>query len=192
MNISKAFNNQPWAAKLARRKNNFEFMCEHMAKVCETLPYLVETGSAWDKGNWDGQGQSTLIWDWLVSELHINVLSIDITPSSTESAKSQTKHVIYETADSVKTLNEFHWPEKIGLLYLDSRDWTEQENLDSAFHHMMELTTVWARLPSGCLVVVDDRHGDMRGKHWLVEAFLTSMLKLTPAFKNHQIGWIKP
>lgn len=189
--IAEAFNAQPWAKQLARRKPNFEFMCCHMGEMIERAPYIVETGTAWDKGNWAGQGQSTLIWDWLAGVIPVSPISIDIRKEASETAASQTTRVVFETGDSINVLSKFYWPEKIGLLYLDSFDWTEELNLESSFHHVMELASVFASLPPGCLIVVDDRHGDMKGKHWLVEAFMTK-LEIKPAFKGHQIGWIKP
>ncbi len=162
--------------------------CDHIGKR-----WIIETGSAHDRNNWDGQGQSTLIWDWAVSQkCAIRALSLDITPNSIEVAKSQTKNVQYFLGDSVKTLNETDDEiiSKTFLLYLDSFDWSPEANLHSAFHHLAELTTVWRALPSGCLIVVDDRHGDGKGKHWLVEGFMQQIGNV-PAFKNHQIGWIK-
>lgn len=178
-------------------------MCEHAVLFAEkhTKCQIIETGSAWDKDNWEGQGQSTLIWNWLLDKTacepyFMRALSIDITPTSTENAKQQAKRVDFVCADSVKTLNNLHTthPDALpfcGLLYLDSYDWSEEMNLESSFHHMAELATCWESLPSGCMIVVDDRHGEMAGKHWLVDAFMKK-LGITPVFKNHQIGWIKP
>jgi hypothetical protein len=159
---------------------------------------ILETGCAWDKDNWEGQGQSTLIWDWLIDAAKtdgrsISAMSVDITPTSIESARKQTKNIELVLSDSVKHLNSLHsvYLEHTFLVYLDSFDWSIEKNLESSFHHMAELATIWSGLPQGCMIVVDDRHGDHVGKHWMVETFLSHYLKMTPVFKNHQIGYIK-
>lgn len=197
MTILEQFDADPRFKGLARRRNNFRQMIEHAESfsaehgTCQ----ILETGTAWDQNNWDGQGQSTIVWDWLAKlDPGVKVTSIDIRPESTETARKQTTHVDYITGDSVLSINEL--PEgffkSVGLLYLDSFDWAEQINLESSFHHMAELASCWRLLPSGCLVAVDDRHGDGKGKHWLVEAYMQHYLKLEPVFRNHQVGWIKP
>lgn len=196
MTILERFDADPRFSRLSRRRNNFRMMVEHVLKFSDTheLAHIIETGSAWDLDNWEGQGQSTLIWDWLIencTDRGIHAYSIDITPASVENSQKQTSHVEYRCADSVITLNVAD-VSHCGLLYLDSYDWTSEKNLESSFHHMAELATVWAKLPKGCMIVVDDRHGDMKGKHWMVEAFLSEYLKIKPVFRNHQIGWIKP
>jgi len=200
MTISEAFNATTWAPKLARRKNTFEAMINHVwNKAGGGDPvFIVETGSAWDMGNWDGQGQSTLIWDWLIEEgkahgKNIRAYSVDINEESVTTARFQVKNVDVVLSDSVKFLNGLTpWVlNNAALVYLDSYDWSQERNIESAFHHMAELAAVWRDLRPGCMVAVDDRHGDYKGKHWLVEAFMGHYLKTAPAFKSHQIGWIK-
>jgi hypothetical protein len=41
------------------------------------------------------------------------------------------------------------------------------------------------------MIVVDDRHTEEMGKHFLVDQFF-QRLNLEPVFKSYQIGWIKP
>jgi hypothetical protein len=181
---------QAWYERLGRRGPNFKAMCEHAKR---RGGYIVETGVAWDKDNFEGQGQSTLIWDWLSETADIRVISIDIRPEAIATAQAQTKNIKYMCGDSIKTLSglDDEIKDNISVLYLDSYDWTEELNLDSALHHLAELTGLWARLKSDTLIVVDDRHGNGRGKHWIVEAYMES-LGIDPVFKNCQIGWIKP
>lgn len=194
MSILQAFDDEPRFKKLARRRDNFRTMVEHVLAVAEKNGHatIVETGCAWHKDNWEGQGQSTLIWDWLAERAPINVISIDITPTSVANAEEQTKHVEFILSDSVQALNAFDAKqlEHLGLLYLDSFDWSKELNTESAYHHAMELMACWRLIPSQAMVVVDDRHGDFQGKHWLVELFF-QQLGYTPEFRNHQIGWIK-
>lgn len=190
MNILNEFDLNPNFQKLGRRGKNFRAMIEHVLKYSGSL--IVETGTAWDKNNWEGQGQSTLIWDWLLSrceDLSLPI-SIDVREEGISVAKGQTQNVRFICGDAVKVLGELAEPGKIHLLYLDSYDWTPETNIESAAHHLMELTSIWPKLPLGCMVVVDDRHGEFQGKHWMVEAFMKKV-SAQVAFKNHQIGWIK-
>lgn len=192
MPISNKLKEQEWYPRLRKRGPNFAMMVDHVESRGAGM--IVETGTARIKGNWEGDGQSTLIWDWLAEELgSIEVVSIDITPENIAAAESQTKNVHYMLGDSVKTLAEFNDSaiSRMSLLYLDSFDWDESLNLESPFHHLCELAVLWAKLPSGCMVAVDDRHGEQKGKHWLVEGFMKS-LDIKPVFKNHQMGWVKP
>lgn len=192
MTISEQFCNEPRFSRLSRRKENFEKMCVHASETYNSDGVIIETGTAWDQDNWEGQGQSTLIWDWLASKSGVEVYSIDLSKEHIETAKKQTKYVHYLTGNSIEVLNQIPKAllERCKLLYLDSFDWSQDLNLESAYHHMAELTSVWSSLPVGCMVVVDDRHGDHIGKHWMVEAFMT-VLSIKPVFKNHQIAWIK-
>lgn len=197
MGLSEDFNAQPWASRLARRKDNFLRMLLHFESFYSYTsvekPIIVETGTAHDEDNFEGQGQSTLIFDWFASTRHEPppVISIDLRPQASEIASKYTTFVNYMVGDSIHALDSLREVHKdIGLLYLDSYDWSPELNLESAWHHMAELTTVWSSLPAGCMVVVDDRHGDMKGKHWMVEAFMQKV-GAEVAFKNHQVGWVK-
>ena len=194
MNISEKFDQQPWTNRLARRRDNFKIMCEHVWR--ESLRkgpscHIVETGTAWDENNFEGQGLSTLVWDWVASEVGITVYSIDIRPEASQFAKKHTRKVTYLIGDSISELSKSSFANNTCLLYLDSYDWTPDLNLESSAHHLMELAAVYSSLPKDCMVVVDDRHGDMKGKHWLVESFMAKV-GVPPVFRNHQIGWIKP
>lgn len=192
MDLAAAIVKQPWFRKLDVRSSTYFQMMKHLDGQPDGL--IIETGTAWHRDNWSGQGQSTLIWDWVLSQRPgMHCLSIDLSQEHIDSASSQTKFVDYLLSDSVRALNEMGRGllSECRLLYLDSFDWHEDLDLESAFHHMAELACVWPLLPSGCMIAVDDRHGAMRGKHWLVEAFLKK-LGIEPVFIDYQIGWIKP
>ncbi len=178
--------------RLLARRYTFYRMIEHLEKFASGR--IIETGCAHDADNWEGQGQSTLIWDWYVGlRPSYSAHSIDITQASIDASKAQTKNVSLICADSVSTLNGFlpNVLNETRLLYLDSFDWSPEANLDSAFHHMAELAAVWRELKPGCMIAVDDRHGDLKGKHFMVEEFMNK-LGIKPAFKEYQIGWVKP
>ncbi len=193
MTISKKLEEQSWFPRLGRRGPNFKAMVDHVERLSQVVDQalIIETGTAHDLDNWEGQGQSTLIWDWLADQLpNLRVLSIDIRQVAVDTASGQTKNIEYICGDSIKALADFPNPQDITLLYLDSFDWSEQMNLESAAHHFFELAGVWAKLNLATMVVVDDRHGEGRGKHWMVEEYF-KVLKMRPVFKNNQIGWIK-
>lgn len=180
--------------RLDRRRFTFWKMMEHLDK-CEP-GYIVETGCTRSDDNWEGDGQSTLIWDWVATEtdMKFRPISIDITEEFIKLSESKTKKVVYECGDSVQTLNKFvqadYAIEQTRLIYLDSFDWSKEAHLDSSFHHMAELATVWNKLPHGCLIVVDDRHSAQLGKHFMVALFMEK-LGIKPLFEEYQIGWIK-
>lgn len=180
--------------RLARRRFTFWKMMEHLDK-CEP-GYIIETGCTRSEGNWEGDGQSSLIWDWVAeqTEMKFRPISIDITEEFIKIAELNTKHVDFRLGDSVQTLNSFvrdnYAVETTRLLYLDSFDWSQEAHLDSSFHHMAELATVWNKLPKGCLVVVDDRHSPQLGKHFMVTLFMEK-LGIKPLFEEYQIGWVK-
>ena len=186
------FLNSPMNSILGRRTITFHAMVSHL-ESCKS-GYIIETGTARQKGNWVGDGQSTLIWDWVAERRNdIKVVSIDKEQRYIDIAKEQTKHVDYICNCSVVALNllPISIVNQTRLLYLDSFDWSEEKDLESSLHHLCELPCVWRDLPEGCMIVVDDRHSDYKGKHWLVESFMKK-LSIGPCFKGYQIGWIKP
>lgn len=196
MTILEQLKAEPWFERTRKRGPNFAKMVEHVLQKHADTPagdeiLIVETGCARNDNNWEGDGHSTYIWDWLAERVPaVKVHSLDIDPESIKLASAITKHVEYHEGDSVKSLLEMDLSH-CWLLYLDSFDWSPQIHLESSFHHMQELTAAWRAIPSGCLVAVDDRHGEQAGKHFLVDKFMTH-LGLKPVFMNCQIGWVKP
>lgn len=189
------FVEQPFFEKLGARKDGFKFIVEHLCKQ-EGPTYIIETGTARIKDNWNGDGQSTLIWDWCIdnqgSEQDLCAYSIDLKQEYVDIAKQQTKNVRYICGDSLKALSEMDPAilKQTKLLYLDSFDWSPDMHMESAFHHMCEFATVWSSLPEGCLVVVDDCHSVQQGKHVMVQYYFAKLSKL-PAFSGYQTAWLK-
>jgi len=126
---------------------------------------IVETGCAREKDAWEGDGQSTILFDkYAQSHLDSTVVSVDKDPATTafcRSLVSGSTHI--HTADSVaflKSLTERLPSElaSIDLLYLDSMDLDPsfEDTLPSAVHHLKELLAIVPRLRAETLVVVDD------------------------------------
>ncbi len=193
--IAQEFLNEAFYPSLRDRGPTFARMIHHLEEQTNHthLSQIIETGTARIQGNWGGDGQSTLIWDWVAQRLPLAVTSIDISEQGVAVAESQVQHVKFIVGDSVQTLATFSPEElaRVGLLYLDSYDWTPETSLESSFHHMAELAAVWAHLSSGCMVAVDDCHSQFQGKHLLVYMFMEKM-GIKPAFVGYQVGWIKP
>ena len=177
--------------RLGPRRGAFRFIVNYLSKLEEQF-CIVETGTARARDNWEGDGQSTLIWDWFIKEsgLKCDAFSVDISKENCYASSSQVGNVNVVCSDSVIFLNKFTKKKEIKLLFLDSWDWTQEGNLSSAFHHLAELCTVFSSLPRGCLVAVDDCHGENQGKHWLVEDFFLKM-GIMPSYNGYISVWKK-
>lgn len=160
---------------------------------------IVETGCAREPGNWAGDGQSTLIWDWVISEVGGTATSYDISPRSVAAARSQVKNAEIIEADSVIALRGIALEgrgEGVDLLYLDSYDWGGggPQGGDgvhaSPTHHLAELASIYSNLRSGCIIAVDDCFGPNEGKHVFVARFLKS-LGVEPVASSYITVWIK-
>ena len=150
---------------------------------------IVETGCARQPDNWEGDGQSTLVWDWLLDKVGGTGLSMDISAANCHAAAAQVQHVKVACVDSVVGLRTMVQPETVDFLYLDSFDLTE--TIESPTHHLAELTAVYPRLPSGCLIAVDDCVSEQYGKHRFVRDWLAGM-RVQPVLRGYVTVWVKP
>jgi SAM-dependent methyltransferase len=171
-----------------RRWEAFRLMAEEL--IAKGRPvHIVETGCARQSENWNGDGQSTLVWDWLVQELGGSAVSFDISPQSVEYAKSKVSKAEVRCIDSVIGLRQYQHTELLDLVYLDSYDLTD--GIESPTHHLAELTSIYPRLPSGCLIAVDDCKDEQRGKHRFLRDWLSS-LGVQPIVRSYITVWRKP
>lgn len=168
----------------------FEFIAQELFKKNKEL-LIVETGTLKKDTDWLGYGHSALLWDWIVERTGGKIYSVDINMEAVKFTRARCKHVRPIHCDSIGFLRGFN-EENIDLLYLDSYDYSAETHIPSCLHHLGELAAIWDRIPSGCLVAVDDRHDDARGKHVLVELFFSKIIKIEPLIKCHVVVWRKP
>ena len=183
--------------RLGHRAAGFLCAAKHISMTLKKRHHvqILETGTARIVDNWEGDGQSTLVWDKIaqINQDRVSVLSIDCNPEAIDAAWTQTNFVEYRGGDSLTALRSLSAKilAETYLVYLDSMDWHESLNLDSAFHALSELAVIYHALPSGCMVMVDDAHGPNAGKHWMVEMFFAKQ-QITPVRKHYQFSWIIP
>jgi SAM-dependent methyltransferase len=194
MGLVENFEKEYFFERLQKRRFTFAKIFEYLSTCAPGL--IVETGTLRIIDNFEGDGQSTFLWDWFLRQTEgagFEAHSVDISESACEVAKKHCPSVKIFESDSLKHLSAYaqNEIEKIRLLYLDSFDWHQDINLDSAFHHMAELACVYSRLTPGTLIVVDDRHSNLMGKHFMVNFFFEK-LGVSPVFCHYQIGWVKP
>lgn len=172
------------------RWDSFEFIVKELFEKNREL-FIVETGTLNTTNDWLGYGQSTLIWDWVISKTKGLVYSVDIDIEKIKIARLSCNNINFINCDSIGFLRGLE-ASKIDLLYLDSFNWSLEEHISSCLHHMTELGAIYDRLPRGCLIACDDRHNDFDGKHVLVETFFSKIVKIKPISKDHLVVWRKP
>jgi hypothetical protein len=167
----------------------FEFIANHLLNKKEPI-CIIETGTVRTRDDWAGNGQSTILWDWIIEKTGGHGFSIDISPASCENARQLVKRMKIINEDSLSALKRLSSVSSADLVYLDSYDWSQKAGPRSALHHVTELGTIWDRLPQGCLVAADDCHSDFQGKHVLVAEFFR-LMKIPPIHKGYVTVWEK-
>ena len=171
-----------------RRWHGFETIAYYLLAKQEPV-HIVETGCARQVDNWCGDGQSTQVWNWIVERTGGSITSFDIDPNAVAYAKSVAPLADVQCIDSVQGLRQLQNPEQLDFLYLDSYDLTD--GIESPTHHLAELASVYPRLPSGCIIAVDDCMGEAHGKHRFVRDWLLS-LGVRPLLESYVTVWRKP
>jgi predicted O-methyltransferase YrrM len=123
-----------------------------------------------------GDGLSTLIFTHFAKKYNFNFYSIDISVYNIEQSKQVLKqfnlqdYVKYINSDSAKFLSEFN--EEIDILYLDSYDFKENEEINSQNHQLKEIIAAHDKLKKNSLVFLDDCGQRDDGKCKLSSEFL--------------------
>ena len=198
--------------QLAHRQQTLRYVFEHLDGKNRAV-FIVETGCVRQRGNWAGDGQSTILFDLFVSQWPGSVMhSVDIDPQATALCRTLVSgSTQVHTGDSVPFLRQLarRPPEGFAhadVLYLDSYDVDFDTPHLSALHHMKELVAVSPLIGPGTLVVVDDapreavfiQNGNelgllteprVSGKGKYVADYARS-IGLAPVFSAYQAGWI--
>jgi predicted O-methyltransferase YrrM len=191
-NFNEIFENE-YAPILGKRAYTFRTLFRYLGNIgIDTRVTIVETGTTRYPDNFIGDGCSTILFDRFLESRNGILYTVDIDPRACEAARSVTSQkTMVVIGDSVSFLASFSSPETIDVLYLDSYDFDVNNPHLSAFHHMKELTAIYAKLKSGCLIVVDDNFEDGVGKGMYVREFLHNVgAKLV--FDDYQICFMKP
>jgi predicted O-methyltransferase YrrM len=152
--------------RLGKRHEAFAAIAELLPEGCR----IIETGTVRQIDNWEGDGQSTIVWDTLATNLGGTVITIDINPIGAELVAElelqATTAIVGDSLDVIPTLTGH-----ADLLYLDSFDVDFENPLPAAAHHLSELMAALNLLAPGSLVAVDDNQ-DEQGKGSEVAWFL--------------------
>ncbi len=178
--------------KLGRRADGFAAIF-NAVQLRQQRPLIVETGCLRIPGNWDGDGQSSFMFDALVRDRDGVFLSIDITPDSIDSARracsSATQLICNDSIAALHALSQIVH-ELVGLLYLDSFDLDCSDPMPSAIHHLMELTAARPLIGPGTIVCVDDYEvGEQRGGKGLLLDRFFSEIRAEVLYSGYQKAW---
>ena len=172
----------------SNRWDFFKHVNEYLGNLCRPI-YLVETGSMRRADNWDGDGQSTRVWDWMALEYGGHVVTCELDQSAIDLARKFTDRAQYIHGDSVDALREMPNKQNIDLLYLDSMD---AYHKGSAEHHYQELKQVYDHMRIGALIAIDDYHGKGEGKTAVIEALFDRKWIPGTLFQNQVLVYAKP
>lgn len=204
--------NKEASPRLGFRADPFRKIFTYLDTLGRTVG-IVETGCVRTKDSWEGDGQSTILFDRYISNSPGSVVyTVDVNPDATALCKGLVSdRVKVHTGDSVaflKTLarNKPSDLPTIDLLYLDSFDFDADNPLPSAAHHLKELLAILPAITPRTLVVVDDAYAlcigvkiggeyhllvvhPIWGKAKLIADY-ASAIGVTPYFTGYQCGWI--
>ena len=158
--------------RLGERIQGFDMMFDYLSNIQN--PVIIETGCARLENNYEGDGQSSILFDRFVEEHGGEFHTIDISQTSVDYCRSKIissrSHV--HLADSITKLKSFNQEfqqqgKSIDLLYLDSFDASRTDPdvcYRSSLHHLYEFVSIYPSLKSGSLVAVDDNWLDSQSK----------------------------
>jgi hypothetical protein len=162
-------------SRLGHRQSGFDYIFDYLKTLKE--PLIVETGCARQLDNYEGDGQSSLLFDKYINEYGGHFWTVDLSEESVNYSRSKviSENSAVALGDSITKLKELNSillqsQKKINFLYLDSFDAPRDEPdvvFQSALHHLYELITIAPSLADGALIGVDDNwveEGKLGGK----------------------------
>jgi hypothetical protein len=181
--------------RLGKRADGFAAIFEALT-AAPPRPLIIETGCLRIPGNWEGDGQSTFLFDALIRAQGGAFFSIDILAESIETARracsSAVNLICNDSVAALYTLSQLlRGP--AALIYLDSYDVDLDNPMPSAIHHALELAAVRPLLGPGTLVCVDD-YGigpQPGGKGLILDQFFTN-IRATVLYSGYQRVWLVP
>jgi hypothetical protein len=160
------FNNEI-SSRLSIRQQTFRKMFEYLDSFQRPV-FIVETGCVRNSNTYEGEGQSTILFDRYANANPDSVVyTVDLDPKATQLCQSLvSEKVKVHTGDSIAFLREISTkpPQPfatIDLLYLDSYDVDFANPHPSALHHIKELLAASPLVTDKTLVVVDDSPSDV-------------------------------
>lgn len=185
--------------RLGQRMMGFDYIFNYLSRIEE--PLIVETGCARQDNNYEGDGQSSLLFDKYIAERNGHFITVDIAEESVKYCKSKmtSENSLVVKSDSVMFLQQLNQKllsegKKIDFLYLDSFDAPRDQPevvYNSALHHLYELMTIMPSLAPGALIGVDDNwneDGKMKGKGQLIADYM-SKIENEPTLNLYQVFW---
>lgn len=191
--------NTKYAPRLGMREESFRIMLEKLERsqlAGAPVPLIVETGSMRQPDNWEGDGQSTLLWAAFSEVYPSEIHTVDLAPEAAALVRERCGDRVHaHTGDSVAFLHQLACqanPRKIDLLYLDSFDFDVNNPFPSAFHHVKELIAVRPCLGPGSIIAIDDNFqlpdGSFLGKGYLAKQWFDH-LGITCLYQGYQWVW---
>lgn len=152
--------------QLGFRQSTFKKIFEYLDSLQRPV-FIVETGCVRNVGTYQGEGQSTLMFDKFASAVPGSVVyTVDIDPNATALCSTLVSPTVkVHTGDSVGFLRDvaINPPKQfpsVDLLYLDSYDVDFSNPHPSALHHIKELLAASPIVNDGTLVALDDSPSD--------------------------------
>lgn len=174
-----------YAPRLGKRAEGFATLFAALSQMPDP-PLILETGTLRLPANWEGDGQSSYMFDVFIQAEQAlghggGFFSIDLSLDSIAAARRVCSGVANlicnDSVHALHALARLLDRRKAALLYLDSFDLDLADPLPSATHHLMELAAAAPLLATGSLVAVDDYciDGTAGGKGLLVDLYMDSI-----------------
>jgi hypothetical protein len=179
------------------RQPGFDYIFKYLSGIKD--PVIIETGCARQMDNYEGDGQSSILFDRYVSQYGGSLTTIDINADSVAyCAANVSLNTKVIECDSLVALERLRREVAgVDLLYLDSFDAPQDQPavvFQAAVHHMYEYTTINSALKPGALVCVDDnwiKDGYLHGKGSILAEYFQK-IQNKPVQVGYQMLWLEP